>query len=56
MTTARPNEREFFPFTGVSYVVVKVAEGFSPHEDEDKVDLVEEQRARLLKLLQKYSG
>ncbi|KAI0560864.1 hypothetical protein FGB62_98g032 [Gracilaria domingensis] len=50
------NEKEYFPLTGVSYVVVKVTRGCSPYDMDQRRDMFERHRGRLTQLLKKYTG
>lgn len=52
---ALPNEVEYFPLSGVSYVVVKVTRGCSP-VSEERPEMLLRHRKRLVKLLKKYTG
>lgn len=47
------NEKDYFPLTGVSYVVIKVTRGCSPVR-KDRGEVAEMHRQRLIGLLQKY--
>ena len=53
---ALPNEKEFFPLTGMSYAVVKVTRGCSPYNVKERSEMFERHRARLMRLLKKYTG
>lgn len=53
---AKPNEKEFFPLTGMSYAVVKVTRGCSPYNVEERSEMFARHRGRLMKLLKKYTG
>lgn len=53
---ALPNEVEYFPLSGVSYVVVKVTRGCAPMPKQDRTDMLQRHRKRLVKLLRKYTG
>lgn len=52
---ALPNEVEYFPLAGVSYVVMKVTRGCAPVSEERPAMLLRH-RKRLVKLLKKYTG
>lgn len=53
---ALPNEVEYFPLSGVSYVVVKVTRGCAPMRKQERSDMLQRHRSRLVKLLRKYTG
>ena len=53
---AKANEKEFFPLTGMSYTVVKVTRGCSPYNVQERSEMFDRHRGRLMKLLKKYSG
>lgn len=53
---ALPNEVEYFPLSGVSYVVVKVTRGCAPLRKQERTDMLQRHRKRLVDLLRKYTG
>lgn len=53
---AKLNEKEYFPLTGMSYVVVKVTRGCSPYNERERSEMFARHRGRLIDLLKKYTG
>lgn len=50
------NEQEYFPLSGVSYVAIKVSRGHSPLDTEQRGQMLDRHRQRVVKLLKKYTG
>ncbi|PXF39938.1 hypothetical protein BWQ96_10356 [Gracilariopsis chorda] len=53
---ANLNEKEYFPLSGVSYVVIKVTRGCSPCDNKQRSEMFARHLGRLTQLLKKYTG
>lgn len=50
------NEREYFSLAGVSYVAMKVSRGCTTIDVDQRAEMLDRHRHRVVELLKKYTG